>query len=452
VLTPASALLALTLHLCMRDGACQPLQGSASQTTPQAPAKQPPPAPPSQQPPPEKTSSISTTLEAGEADASTPRDRRMAKWNDFDGKWASIRFGWGLGIDYGGFKQDEASKEQFTLDDEAKLRDFRFLLKGRLKFFGERKVTYTVGIMYDGGNEEWVMRQTGIMVELPKNGGNLFFGRTKEGFSMSKIMVGYEILGVERMPMNDAVVPILADGIKWTGNAPKARLIWNVGVFADFLSEKQNFNNSEHQVVGRLVWLPQLSDEGRGKALHLGIAVRHAKADDGSLRLKSRPESWVAPFFIDTGQFDANDSTATGFEVYYRPGPLLIGGEYFIDQVDAPDSGNPLFHGGEAEVSWLVTGETRPYNSKGGYFERVQPARSVFRGGPGAWEVITRISYADLDDGTLTGGKFWRFTPMVNWHLDTFLRLSFVYGYGSLDRFSTVGKTQFFQLRFLTSY
>ena len=55
------------------------------------------------------------------------------------------------------------------------------------------------------------MRQTGIMVELPKNGGNLFFGRTKEGFSMSKIMVGYEIIGAERMPMNDAIVPILAD-------------------------------------------------------------------------------------------------------------------------------------------------------------------------------------------------------------------------------------------------
>jgi len=450
MLTPDSALLAVALHLCLRDGACQAPQGPVSTTTSQAPAKQPP-APTPQQPP-EKQSSISTTLDAGEADAYPSPERRMSRWNEFDGKWASLRLGWGLAFDYGAFKQDDASEEQVTLENKTKLRDFRFLLKGRLKFFGQRKVTYTAGVMYDGGNEEWVMRQTGIMVELPKNGGNLFFGRTKEGFSMSKIMVGYEILGVERMPLNDAIVPILADGIKWTGNAPKARLIWNFGVFADFLSEKQTFNNSDHQVVGRLVWVPVLSDAGRGKAIHLGIAVRHAKADDGSLRLRSRPESWVAPYFIDTDKFAANDSTATGFEVYYRPGPLLIGGEYFIDHVDAPESGNPLFHGGEFEVAWLATGETRPYNSKGGYFERVQPARSVFRGGPGAWEVITRFSYADLDAGTLTGGKFWRFTPMVNWHLDTFLRLSFAYGYGSLDRFSTVGKTHFLTVRFLTSY
>ena len=376
----------------------------------------------------------------------------MARWNEFDGKWASLRLGWGLAYDYGAFRQDDASKAQFALEDKTKLRDFRLLFKGRLKFFGERKVTYTVGVMYDGGNDEWVMRQTGIMVELPKNGGNVFFGRTKEGFSMSKIMVGYEILGIERMPINDAIVPILADGIKWTGNAPKARLIWNIGAFADFLSEKQNFNNSEHQIVGRLVWLPMLSDKGRGRAIHLGVAVRHAKADDGKLQPRSRPESYVAPYFLDTGKFDANDSTAAGFEVYYRPGPLLVGAEYFIDHVDAPTSGNPVLHGGEIEVVWLATGETRPYNSKGGYFERVIPARSVFHGGPGAWEIITRFSYTDLDDGALKGGKFWRFTPMVNWHLDTFLRLSFAYGYGSLDRFSTVGKTHFFQLRFLTSY
>jgi len=420
-----------------------------AQTTP-APAKPQPPAP-SQQQPPAKPPTIDDTIEAGEADAARS-GRRMAKWNEFDGKYASIRFGWGFAWDYGAFEQDDNSKEQIALENKNKLRDFRFLLKGRLKFFGERKVTYTVGVMYDGGNEEWVMRQTGLMFALPKNGGSLFLGRTKEGFSMSKIMVGYEILGVERMPMNDAIVPILADGIKWTGNAPKLHLIWNIGAFADFLSEKQTFNNSEHQVVGRLVWVPVLSDQGRGNVLHFGIAVRHAKADDGQLQLRARPESWVAPYFVDTGKFNASDSTATGLEVYYRPGPLLVGGEYFFDHVDAPENGSPLFHGGEAMVTWMATGETRPYNSKGGYFERVQPARSVFRGGPGAWEVITRFSYADADGGTLTGGKFWRFTPMVNWHLDSFLRLSFVYGYGSLDRFGLVGKTHFFQMRFLTSY
>ena len=36
---------------------------------------------------------------------------------------------------------------------------------------------------------------------------------------------------------------------------------------------------------------------------------------------------------------------------------------------------------------------------------------------------------------------------MVNWHLSDHVRLELAYGYGSLDRFGLVGKTQFFQTR-----
>jgi hypothetical protein len=36
---------------------------------------------------------------------------------------------------------------------------------------------------------------------------------------------------------------------------------------------------------------------------------------------------------------------------------------------------------------------------------------------------------------------------MVNWHLSDNVRLEMTYGYGSLDRFGLVGRTQFFQTR-----
>jgi phosphate-selective porin OprO and OprP len=36
---------------------------------------------------------------------------------------------------------------------------------------------------------------------------------------------------------------------------------------------------------------------------------------------------------------------------------------------------------------------------------------------------------------------------MVNWHMSDNVRLEMTYGYGSLDRFALVGKTQFFQTR-----
>jgi phosphate-selective porin OprO/OprP len=60
---------------------------------------------------------------------------------------------------------------------------------------------------------------------------------------------------------------------------------------------------------------------------------------------------------------------------------------------------------------------------------------------------VARFSYTDLDDGPVQGGRFWRFTPMVNWHMSPNVRLELVYGYGVLDRFDTKGGSHFFQTR-----
>jgi phosphate-selective porin OprO and OprP len=57
------------------------------------------------------------------------------------------------------------------------------------------------------------------------------------------------------------------------------------------------------------------------------------------------------------------------------------------------------------------------------------------------------VSYIDLDSGSIRGGRFFRVTPMVNWHLSDNVRLELAYGYGQLDRFGLNGGTQFFQSR-----
>jgi phosphate-selective porin OprO and OprP len=184
-----------------------------------------------------------------------------------------------------------------------------------------------------------------------------------------------------------------------------------------------------------------------GKLVHLGVSFQIGKPEDDTLQLKSKPEASDAPNFIDTGKFRATSASLLGFEAYYRPGPWLFGTEYYWEKANSPETGDPLFHGGDIFANWLVTGETRSYNTVGGYFRQVSPRRTVFEGGPGAVEVLLRFSYSNLDAGTLQGGTFWRLTPMVNWHLADFLRLELIYGYGKLDKFNLDGTTQFFQSR-----
>jgi phosphate-selective porin OprO/OprP len=398
--------------------------------------------------PPPAEPTLEGEIEAGEAEVAAPR-RKLVRWNELDGPITTFRFGAGLIYEGAWFSQDEASQEQFDLEPEDKVRDFRVLLKGRFKT--KRPLTWTCGIMYDGASDSWLFRETGVMIAVPELWGHFFVGRTKEGFSLNKVMTGYAGWTLERATISDATIPILADGIKWLGYLQKTRLLWNLGAYVDWLSHTQSFSTYSHQFVGRVAWLPIARERGASEKgptlLHIGLNGRYGKVEDGELQLRSRPETNPAPYFVDTGKFPARDSRMAALEVYYRPGPLLVGGEYFVQKVKSPETGDPWFHGGDVVVSWLATGETRTYNTVGGYFKSVSPARTVFEGGPGAVELVGRLSYIDLDGGTLRGGRFWRFTPMVNWHLSDNLRLEVAYGYGTLDRFDLRGKTQFFQSR-----
>jgi phosphate-selective porin OprO/OprP len=287
------------------------------------------------------------------------------------------------------------------------------------------------------------------MVALPEIWSNVFIGRTKEGYSQYKYMVGYDIWTIERSPFLDALIPILGDGIKWIIAAPRYRLLMDLGWYNDALSENEKFATYDNQFVARLAYVPVVSE--KGKLVHVAVMGRDVEPDEGKFQAKSKPEAYLAPNYVDTGKFDSDHARTLGFEAFYRDGSWLVGGEYGWQWMDAPVAGDPMFHGGNLSVAWLVTGETRGYNIVSGYFKAVSPTRTVFEGGPGAVELALNYSYVDLDDGNLTGGKYWRITPLMKWHLMDYLRIELGYGYGVLDRFDVEGKTHFFQGRLITA-
>ena len=156
--------------------------------------------------------------------------------------------------------------------------------------------------MYDGPNDRWLVRQTGIMVDVPEIWGHIFVGRTKEGFSLNKVMVGYAGWTMERSTINDATIPILADGIKWLGYAPEDRLLWNLGVFGDWLSEEQTFSTYDNQRSAAWPgcrWSRAPAESCCTSASTRGMACP-MKASCGSAR---GPEASPAPYFVDTPQF-----------------------------------------------------------------------------------------------------------------------------------------------------
>jgi len=124
-----------------------------------------------------------------------------------------------------------------------------------------------------------------------------------------------------------------------------------------------------------------------------------------------------------------------------------MGGEYYWERVNSPQAADPWFHGGEVMISWITTGEARPFNLAGSYFTEVEADSTVVQGGPGAWAPLLKFSYTNLTNGPIDGGIFWRVTPMLNWYLTDNVRLEFAYGQGILNKGGVKGETKFFQSR-----
>lgn len=447
---PDAPLPAKTSIVSMEAAARDPAQDSTEAPPPQAQSTTPGQTTGAAQPPPQKPTpaqtqgpppSIENTSEATEP---MPR-RSLVRWNEYQGPHFTIRVGGGFLYDFAAFAQNTISKEQIAMLPGEKVRDARLIMGGRFPSI-KLPTTWCAGFMYDGALNSWFLRQTGIQVGIPKIVSYFFLGRQKEGFSLNKVMVGYDGWTMERSTMSDATIPLLADGIKWMGYSKRHGFLWNAGYYNDVASKGQSFSSYSSQEVVRAVWLPVHSEE-EGTVFHLGYNFRYGKPVDGQLQLRSRPEASTAPYFIDTGKFAASSSHSQGYEVYYRQKSLLLGSEYYFQNVNSPSTGNPMFHGGDVVATWLMTGETRPYNTINGCFKDVAPTKTVFSGGPGAWELVLRYSYTDLNSKSVHGGTFGRVTPMVNWYLSENVRLEMAYGYGHLDRFNLAGNTQFFQSR-----
>ncbi len=200
------------------------LQAQQAPNTSQTTGSQP--APSGSQPP-----KFESKLEAGDEDDPEPA-RNLVNWNEYHGKLLTIKMGGGFLYDYAAYAQDAASKQQFALRGTPQLRDSRVWFKGKLVKI-DRPVTYTMAVMYDGVTSAFLVRETGVMIGLPELSGSVFIGRTKEGFSLLKITPGYFPGTMERQPISDASIPILADGIKLLGYSPRHHMLWNAGVFGD---------------------------------------------------------------------------------------------------------------------------------------------------------------------------------------------------------------------------
>jgi phosphate-selective porin OprO/OprP len=383
------------------------------------------------------------------ADSTFIRKKSDLAPNEFEGTYSTFRIGLGYIGDATAYSQDKVFRQQMdsaglNLTPAFKTRDFRILASGRfLKL--KRYVAWKFAYMFDGDKNVWMVRESGLTIGVPELKGNIFIGRTKEGFSMIKVMNGHSGITNERQMALDPI-PILADGIKYFGYFPKSRLFLNLGAYSDLTSKGQGFSTLEWQFVGRAGWVP-INDSKNGTLLHIAANLTYGRPLDDKFTIKSRPESNPTPYLINTGQFTANSTNSLGGELYYKNKRFSFGSEVIEHNFYSKDSGDHHFYGGDVWVSLFFTNTSRPYNTTGNVYGFVPVSKSVFKGGWGAIEMVLHASTFNLNNGSIQGGQMTRITPMVNWYLTKTLRWELTYGYGILNRYGLTGHVQFFETR-----
>lgn len=372
-------------------------------------------------------------------------------WNELETKWISLQLHVTAMEDAAFFSQNAANVSQ--VGDLPNAREFRV---SRLELLGQLTApfpwSFDVNANYNGLDQNddesnWVIYDLNVTVPLGRHAA-VTVGEQEEGVGMERLSHGEDLAFMERSTMSEAFKKAHALGVRFTGALAGDRVTWSAGWFNNWLTDGLSFAESGNSWAGRVTGLAVEEDGGR-RLLHLGASAGYTQAPDGSVRARSRPEVHEAPDFVDTGSFTAAHTTGFGFELAAVEGPVTVAAEYTLADVSVPASGNPRFDGWYVTASWVLTGETRPYERTKGYFGRVVPdAPFTFRGGgAGAWELAARYSWIDLSSQAIQGGMFDRWSGALSWYPTKWGRFEFDYGYGRLQRFGVTGITRFYQLR-----
>lgn len=199
---------------------------------------------------------------------------------------------------------------------------------------------------------------------------------------------------------------------------------WVVSVGSESLGDDENdrHRSSYRSIVSRFAYAPIAEND---RLLHLAISAEHRNLDSTSTyRVRSRPESSLAPGLLNTGNLaDVNSVRSLGLESAVVYGAFSAQGEYMRSTLSRGEGRpDPTFDGWYVQTSYVLTGEKRRYSRSTGSFKGIRPSS-----GKGAIEIAARVSELNLIDETVRGGQAKNLTLGINWYVNSNVRLMFNY-------------------------
>ncbi len=190
--------------------------------------------------------------------------------------------------------------------------------------------------------------------------------------------------------------------------------------------------HDQFQASGRFTYAP-ISETG--KVLQFGVSAHIQEYANYGLRFRTYPEmkTNTSTSLLDTAAYTSS-STSTliaaknqktvDFELLGIHGPWSGELEYQRAYVargsvnGVKQGANLTFSGYHAQVSYILTGETRPLKKSNGTLGRIKP-----NGKHGAWEVSARYSFISLNDKDINGGRANNTSASVCWYANNNIKV-----------------------------
>ncbi len=326
-------------------------------------------------------------------------------------------------------------------DDGADFRRARLLAKGHVA----DNVSYLVEFDFAFPGRPSFMDVWMEIEDLPLLG-NLRIGQWRQPFGMDELTSVKELTFLERgLPF--ALAPFRQIGIGIHDSYEQTGTTWAVSAFR-YPTDPFGGNIGDAGGVSLASRITTLlyEDEATKSLIHFGADYAFIDPSTDSSRFRNTPEVFGSfqpgatnpsnpiPFFADTNVIPTNNFQLVNLESGFRKGSLSGQAEWRFAHVEQVGGSSPNFQSAYAQLSYILTGEVRPYNKKGGVFGRIVPNKPFKPGcGTGAWETAAKLSWLDLDDANIAGNRLTNATLGLNWYLNKRTKFQFNYIYSLLD-------------------
>ena len=270
---------------------------------------------------------------------------------------------------------------------------------------------------FASSNIDWkdlYLRYDGVGGLGPVESTSLRLGHFREPFGMEAMTSVSHLAFIERSMATNAFTPGRARGAALFARGASG--ILQLGAFR--ASDGEPFPNElgeETALTARLLW--QRRDQGTLAQAGGSVSVR--EANEGSFRFSARPGTRLLARVVDTGRLNADRFVTAGAEILALDEHWTFSAEYFGAFGEGGAADGAQFSGAHIAATRFL-GEGRPSwrRNRGGLTaSKVEDAWSDRAAGNGDVELAARLTWIDLDDEAIRGGKAADLELGVNWYL-----------------------------------